>query len=151
MNRYTELIRVSWQMRKLQVSKHFGAIYTPASTPGSLALFCPSFPQPGINLPTDWKELPGWVTYWTVTVDGNFHADHIRMCQPDLDIMLTNGQRHMVKEEHYKEYLSIAQEPSMVNWWAYCDFIPCLTYKTRGHPVKTTELSMLHNLTIAAT
>ena len=50
----------------------------------------------------------------TITVDANFHADHIRMHQPDLDIMLINGQRYMVEEVHYKEYLSIAQEPSMV-------------------------------------
>ena len=101
-------------MRKLQVSKRFGAIYTPDFPPGSLALFCPSCPQPGINLPADWKKLPGWVTRRTLTVDANFHADHIRMRRPDLDIMLTNGQGYMVEEVQYKEYLSIAQEPSVV-------------------------------------
>ena len=85
-------------MRKLQVSKRFGAIHTPAFTPGSLTLFCPSCPQPGINLPADWKTLPSWVTHQTVTVDANFHADHIKMRRPDLDIMLTNGQGYMVEE-----------------------------------------------------
>jgi hypothetical protein len=113
-NRYPELIRVSRQMRKLQVSKRFGEIYKPFSPPGSLTLFCPSCPQPGINLPPVWKELPSWVTRRTITVDGNFHADHIKMRRPDLDIMLTNGQGYMVEEEQYKEYLSVAKEPRVV-------------------------------------
>jgi hypothetical protein len=52
-----ELIRVNQQMRKLQVLKHFGGIYMAVSAPGSLTLFCPSCPQPGINLPVNWKEL----------------------------------------------------------------------------------------------
>ena len=102
-------------MRKLQVSKHFGAIYLPSSSPpGSLSLFCPSCPQPGINLPANWTELPSWVTRRTITVDGNFHADHIKMRQPDLDIMLTNGQGYMVEEVCYKEYLAVAEETHMV-------------------------------------
>ena len=114
-NRYVELIRVSRQMRKLQVSKRFGEIYSPSSPPGSLALFCPSCPQPGINLPANWKELPSWVTRRTITVDGNLHADHIKMRRPDLDIMLTNGQGYMVEETRYKEYLTEAEETHMVS------------------------------------
>ena len=75
-----ELIRVNWQMRKLQVLKCFGEVYTAVSAFGSLTLLCPSCPQPGINLFVNWKELPSWVMPRTVTVDANFHADHIRMC-----------------------------------------------------------------------
>ena len=86
------------------------------STPGSLALLCPSCPQPGINLPANWMELPSWVTHRTVTVDAKFYADHIRMCQPDLDIMLMNGQEeYLVEEVCFKEYLSIAKEMHGVN------------------------------------
>jgi hypothetical protein len=111
-----ELIRVNWQMRKLQVSKCFGGIYMAVSTPGSLALFCPSCPQPGINLPVNWKELPSWVTCRTVTVNAKFHADHIRMHRPDLDIMLIDGQEgYMVEEVRFKEYLSVAKEMHGVN------------------------------------
>jgi hypothetical protein len=25
-------------------------------TPGALAIFCPTCPQPGVNLPEDWRE-----------------------------------------------------------------------------------------------
>ena len=93
-----ELMRVSQQMRKLQNLKHFGAVYNESSTPGSLMIFCPSCPQPRINLPPDWTNLPNWVTLRMITVDGNFHTDHIKMQRLDLNIVLTNGQGFMVEE-----------------------------------------------------
>lgn len=125
-------------MRKLQVSKRFGSIYENSPSPGSLSIFCPSCPQPGINLPPDWMDLPSWVTRRTITVDGNFHADHIKMRRPDLDIMLTNGQGFMVEEKKYKEYLSIAKEPRVVcgDWFSFVLF---LKFLIRGHLVGTTE------------
>jgi len=101
-------------MSKLKVSKRFGEVYNESPPPGSLSIFCPSCPQPGVNLPPDWKKLPSWVTRRTITVDGNFHADHIKMRRPDLDIMLTNGQGFMVDEVKYKEYLNVAKEPRVV-------------------------------------
>lgn len=101
-------------MRKLEVSKRFGSVYGESSPPGSQAIFCPSCPQPGINLPSDWKSLPDWVTRRSITVDGNFHADHIKMRRPDLDIRLSNGQGFMVEDARYKEYLSVAKEPRVV-------------------------------------
>ena len=107
-------MRVSRQMRKLQVSKRFGEVYGTSSEPGKLTIFCPSCPQPDVNLPPNWRDLPMWVTRRTITVDGNFHADHIKMRRPDLDVALTNGQGYMVEDAKYKEYLSIAKEPSFV-------------------------------------
>ena len=101
-------------MRKLQNLKHFGAVYKESSTPGGLTIFCPSCPQPGINLPPDWIYLPNWVTRRTITVDGNFHADHIKMRRPDLDVALTDGQGFMVEDKLYMEYLSVVNEPRLV-------------------------------------
>jgi KDZ transposase-like protein len=102
-------------MRKLLASKRFGAVYNDSSAQsGSLTIFCPSCPQPGINLPPEWTDLPSWVTRRTITVDGNFHADHIKMRRPDLDIPLSNGLGFMVEEGEYKEYLSVAKEPRIV-------------------------------------
>jgi hypothetical protein len=97
-------------MRNLQVQKRFRAVYGTSSSHGSLAIFCPSCPQPGINLPPDWKDLPSWVTHRTITVDGDFHADHIKMRRPDMNIMLTNGQGYMVEAVCYEEYLSVVKE-----------------------------------------
>ena len=102
-------------MRKLQVSKRFGEVYGVDSAVGNMAIFCPSCPQPGINLPPDWRELPGWVTRRTIAVDGNFHADHIKMRRPDLDVALSNGDGYMVEETRYQEYLSVAKEPKFVS------------------------------------
>lgn|ERR1700719_2603453 len=101
-------------MRKLQVSKRFGTVYSSSSPPGNLTIFCPSCPQPGINLPPDWEDLPNWVTRRTITVDGNFHADHIKMRRPEQDIMLTNGQGYMAEEARYKEYLSVVKDSRVV-------------------------------------
>jgi hypothetical protein len=52
-NRYRELMRVSRQWRNLQVLKRAGLAHEPNKirTPGDLALFCATCPQPGINLP----------------------------------------------------------------------------------------------------
>jgi hypothetical protein len=102
-------------MRKLQNLKRFGGVYEDmSSTAGSMTIFCPSCPQPGINLPPNWTKFPDWVTRRTVTVDGNFHADHIKMRRPDLDIGLTNGQGYMVEESRFMEYLSVVKEPTFV-------------------------------------
>jgi hypothetical protein len=102
-------------MRKLQVSKRFGEVYGHSSSPGNLTLFCPSCPQPDINLPPDWRDLPSWVTRRTITVDGNFHADHIKMRKPELDVMLTNGQGYMVDDKVYKDYLDVAKDRPVVS------------------------------------
>jgi hypothetical protein len=138
-------------MRKLQVSKRFGTVYDETSFPGDLTIFCPSCPQPGINLPPNWQSLPNWITRRTIAVDGNFHADHIKMRRPDLDVMLTNGRGYMVEEERYKEYLSVAKEPRLVSKWKILSFYYILTYISRGHPVGITELSTPPTRIIAAT
>jgi len=139
-------------MQKLQVSKRFGAVYrTSPPPPGSLTIFCPSCPQPGINLPPGWVDLPSWVTRRTITVDGNFHADHIKMRRPDLDIKLTDGQGFMVEDEEYKAYLSVAKEPRLVCSFLYYAFFSTLANSNRGHPVGITEPLMLPAPTIDAT
>jgi len=129
-------------MRKLQVSKRFGAIYNPSPPPGAFTIFCPSCPQPGINLPPDWKNLPQWVTRRTITVDGNFHADHIKMRRPDLDVALTNGMGFMAEDGKYKDYLSIAKEPRLVCWSRCSVFFSTLSCYTRDLLVGNTEQSM---------
>jgi hypothetical protein len=111
-------------MRKLQNLKFFGAVYEDqSSSPGTMTIFCPSCPQPGINLPPDWTNLPNWVTRRTIAIDGNFHADHIKMRRPDLDIPLSNGQGFMVEDSRYMEYLSFVKEPTFVGTLRYLALI----------------------------
>ena len=119
-------------MRKLQNSKCFGEVYSESLPPRSLTIFCPSCPQAGINLPSDWMNLPNWLTRQTITVDGNFHADCIKMRRPDLDIMLTNGDGYMVEDAHFREYLSNAKEPHFVGIFKYLLISLFLTYPTEA-------------------
>ena len=50
-------MRVSRQWRDILNRKRFGFGHDLDREPGKgdLALFCPACPQPGINLPDDWK------------------------------------------------------------------------------------------------
>ena len=58
-NRYHELLRVSRQWRNLELRKGFGFGHqeTPPQA-GQMSHGCASCPQPGINLPDNWKEDP---------------------------------------------------------------------------------------------
>jgi len=63
-NRYHELLRVSRQWRNLELRKSFGFGHheKPPQT-GDMAHGCASCPQPGINLPENWKDDPHqWVS-----------------------------------------------------------------------------------------
>lgn len=55
-SRYPELRWVSRQWRNLKLCKWFGHVDDSKPERVSMALFCPTCPQPGINLPSDWKE-----------------------------------------------------------------------------------------------
>jgi hypothetical protein len=45
--------------RHIQTVIRFGFAHSSKEIgPGSLAMFCPTCPQPGINLPEDWEEDP---------------------------------------------------------------------------------------------
>jgi hypothetical protein len=66
-DRYRELLRISRQWRYLKYQKWHGIGHdfisetsemSEAVAEGSMAIFCPTCPQPGINLPDDWKSLP---------------------------------------------------------------------------------------------
>ncbi|KAI6021294.1 hypothetical protein EDC04DRAFT_2901270 [Pisolithus marmoratus] len=107
-DRYRELMRVSQLWRDLKHRKWFGFGHDTEQDPGDggLALFCPACPQPGLNLPADWK-----VQYDrdTVTrqyvVDGNFTAQHMKMNKPELDVALSDGKGYMVSEVPYQSHL----------------------------------------------
>ena len=73
-------------------------------------------PLSTINLPPDWKDSPKCLMRRTINVDGNMHADHIKMRRPDVEIMLSNGRGSMVDEILYREYLKVAKEPPLVRF-----------------------------------
>lgn len=96
--------------------KRFGSVYGESPTPGNLTIFCPACPQPGINLPPDWRDHPPSLIRRTITVDGNMKADRIKTRRPDLDVWLMNGAGYMVNDVEYQDYLKIAKEPKLVSF-----------------------------------
>ena len=59
-DRYRELLRVIRQWRNLKQRGNTGIAFTSSVEipSGGLAQFCPACPQPGVNLPDDWKNDP---------------------------------------------------------------------------------------------
>jgi hypothetical protein len=56
-NLYKQLLRASCQLRDLKNRMEQGLRHQPeeASPDGSMAVFRPACPQPGVNLPEDWN------------------------------------------------------------------------------------------------
>ncbi|KAI6156251.1 hypothetical protein EDD17DRAFT_1779701 [Pisolithus thermaeus] len=94
-DRYRELMRVSQLWRDLKHRKWFGFGHDPGQDPGDggLALFCPASPQPGLNLPADWKVQDTIMRQYVM--DGNFTAQHMKMNKPELDVALSDGKGYM--------------------------------------------------------
>ncbi|KAG1736070.1 hypothetical protein EDD22DRAFT_737000, partial [Suillus occidentalis] len=64
-------------------------------------LYCPACPQPGINLPSSWKD-----SYDEYVVDGNFTVQHMKMKTPEDDVSLADGRGYMVTEGPYETHVT---------------------------------------------
>ncbi|KAI6097097.1 hypothetical protein F5141DRAFT_1205735 [Pisolithus sp. B1] len=107
-DRYRELMRVSQLWRDLKHRKWFGFGHDAGKDPGDggLALFCPACPQPGLNLPADWKvQYDRDTVMRQYVIDGNFTAQHMKMNKPELDVALSDGKGYMVSEGPYQNHL----------------------------------------------
>lgn len=86
---------------------------------GGLATFCPACPQPGINLPDNYKEDPDqWKFTRGVVMDGNFSAEHMKMKKPADDVPLSDGQAFFVEDKAYKAHLKSAKDYQEVSPFA---------------------------------
>lgn len=123
-DRYRELMRVSREWRHLKTLKWYGFGHEEREPgPGELATFCPACPQPGINLPPDWRERPHqcdeFISYPPVpdrysdrvlycqrhASDGNFKAMHQKQKNPQDDVFLTDGTGFMTERAPYEEHV----------------------------------------------
>lgn len=127
-NRYQELRRLSRQFRNLKLWKIHGRGHEVAEAaegntetpnaplaepavpyPQPLALFCPTCPQPGVNLPNDWPEDARWWLYIRkFCADGNFKADHLNQVNESDDVHLTEGDGFMTAQQPYDNHLKEA-------------------------------------------
>jgi hypothetical protein len=131
---YQELHRITHQWRNLKQWKWSGAAHMQNAPdgPGSHALFCVACPQPGINLPKDWKNDPDETSYIrSFVMDGNFTAVHQRRKNALPETNLTNGELYMVNEPQYQRHLTTATEHKEVSLaslafrvWYLLNFIP---------------------------
>ena len=109
-NRYRELMQVSREWRNLQAMKRSGLGHEPnhRRKPGDLALFCPTCPQPGINVPPRnmWLEHEKYIHNVVIlgfnsnsnlarllfrpsyVTDGNMKLQHLLMRRPEDDVFL---------------------------------------------------------------
>jgi hypothetical protein len=118
-NRYQELYRACRQWRNLKQQKWSGFAYenSQGDKPGSLALFCAACPQPGINIPRDWKmDTDSLVYARSFVMDGNFTAVHQKRQNAAPESRLTNGDLYMVDETPYNVHLRTAKESVEVTW-----------------------------------
>ncbi|KAH9007762.1 hypothetical protein EDB83DRAFT_2236202 [Lactarius deliciosus] len=120
-NMYKQLLRTSrqWQDIKSRMEQGLGHQSEDTAPDGSLAIFCPACPQPGINLPNDWKTRyePNELIR-TFIMDGNFSAEHMRHRSGERDVALSAGMAFMANPELYKAHLRSGTEivqPSTCN------------------------------------
>ncbi|KAH9013825.1 hypothetical protein EDB83DRAFT_2233173 [Lactarius deliciosus] len=123
-NLYKQLLRASRQWRDLKNRIQSGLGHQldgDSAIDGSMAIFCPACPQPGINLPENWKDRyhddPNQLIR-TFIMDGNFSAEHMRCRTGDADLPLSAGMAFMANPNSYKAHLHSGQEivqPSTCN------------------------------------
>ncbi|KAG2133688.1 uncharacterized protein EDB93DRAFT_1242819 [Suillus bovinus] len=107
LDRYRELMRVARQWRQLKTMKWHGFGHrSNAPNAGDLALFCPTCPQPGINISLSGNEtLDDWKYTWSFVMDGNFKAKHLHPIKPFDEVWLADGLGFMVGKDRYKAHL----------------------------------------------
>ncbi|KAF8799827.1 hypothetical protein BYT27DRAFT_7016783, partial [Phlegmacium glaucopus] len=126
-NLYREFRRMSrvWRwMKKLKWARYAGTNKKVNEVKaGELAIYCPACPQPGINIPEDWKDDPArhlhivkltswsrWVYKHIFVANGNFKADHVRQQNPAGDVWLSEGTGMMPGRQEYMSFLASAIE-----------------------------------------
>lgn len=111
---------------------------------GILALFCACCPQPGINLPKNWKDDPEEIVYSrNFTKDGNFTCLHQQNNKARPEIALSNGDLYMVEEKKYAAHLKVAVEMKEVRSFTRAPLILLLLTHNifRSRPAMTTMRS----------
>ncbi|KAF8833725.1 hypothetical protein BDN67DRAFT_916377, partial [Paxillus ammoniavirescens] len=94
-DQYREFMGAARIWRLLKLLKWSG-MGDPSPAERDLVLFCPTCPQPGINLSTaEEGDLSHWKYTRIVVMDGNFKAEHMHDCQPNDQVCLMDGRGYM--------------------------------------------------------
>ena len=119
-DRYRELIRAGRQWRHLSEMASFGfANNENHPGEGELALFCAACPQPGINLPKDWRKDPDkWLYVCFIILDGNFVCIHrlLRGQEGDSVYLKPAGEGYMTAPGPYMDHIHSTAEAREVRY-----------------------------------
>ncbi|KAI0055824.1 hypothetical protein BV25DRAFT_1815103, partial [Artomyces pyxidatus] len=111
-SRYKEFIRSVRCYRHLRMAKRGGRGHDPlgiiATKPGELVVECPACPNPGVNLPDGWQDVPKsekWKYALSVAIDANFK---LKLKKRSIkDVQLCDGWAYFVADRQYKAHLAV--------------------------------------------
>ncbi|KAJ7847905.1 hypothetical protein B0H14DRAFT_2280389, partial [Mycena olivaceomarginata] len=113
-NVYAAFMRCSRQWRNLANLRRAGMVHdqTRKRSPGDLALFCVSCPQPGRNVSIEEVKTATNPKLYRpqVVADGNFKLDNLKMRNPQDDVRLADGEMFSVESTRYDEHVRITPE-----------------------------------------
>lgn len=120
--RYKGFLRAARQFRHVAMLKRGGALHLPngpsSAGKGSCAVLCPACPQPGKNIPLNWRDTcpkdERFAYRVTVAVDGNFKLK-LRAKKNDTDVPLGDGIAYMINTELYKHWQKEVPEVTEVS------------------------------------
>ncbi|OCH83973.1 hypothetical protein OBBRIDRAFT_742414, partial [Obba rivulosa] len=106
-DRYRELLWAMQEFIWLRSVKRAGLAPCRHMAPASLAVLCPSCPQPGMNMDPGWRERPVSMRYLEAlytTIDGNFHQNQrVKPGDPN-DFALTEGAAYFADVRDFASY-----------------------------------------------
>ncbi|KAH7905933.1 hypothetical protein BJ138DRAFT_1017003 [Hygrophoropsis aurantiaca] len=122
-DRYQALMRMVREWRHLKSLKRTGRGHDPqgieATKAGQCTVICPACPQPGINAPGEWEDVPDekqWLYTKYIAVDANFRLRRDDVSSETADPSLSQGWGCFVEETGFKAHIAncahIPQEKS---------------------------------------
>ncbi|KAJ7478021.1 hypothetical protein B0H11DRAFT_1726119 [Mycena galericulata] len=111
-DRYHEFLRMTREWRHLQMLKRSGRGHDPDGVEntkeGECALLCPACPQPGKNLPPDWKDYPKerqFLFALFLVIDANFRLKRKDVSSEEKDPGLGKGWAFYCEVKAYMEHV----------------------------------------------
>ncbi|KAG2114064.1 hypothetical protein BD769DRAFT_1630016 [Suillus cothurnatus] len=111
-DRYPTFLHIIHKWRILKLLKRFARGHcpdgVPMTEPGQCAVLCPACPQPGMNLPEDWKDTSPdkqWLYALFVGIDANFCLKQKCVSSDAVDAGINKGWSYFIEEKAYKAYL----------------------------------------------
>ncbi|KAF8804991.1 hypothetical protein BYT27DRAFT_7225132 [Phlegmacium glaucopus] len=111
-DRYPVFMRIVCEWRHICLLKCMGRGHSESGVNGTqegqCAVLCPACPQPGVNLPPDWKERPEseqWLYSLFIGIDANFRLKRMNVSSDEHNPPLNHGYAYVVEAKKFRSYL----------------------------------------------